>query len=66
MTLNDFIDKGISPWMRDDGPDNDIVLSSRIRLARNFSDIPFPTVADEEELAKVCDFFKMNMLIKTF
>jgi protein arginine kinase len=28
-------------WMRGDGPESDIVISSRIRLARNLSDFPF-------------------------
>lgn len=29
-------------WITSSGPDSDIVISSRIRLARNLSDIPFP------------------------
>lgn len=58
MTLNDFIEEGISPWMRDEGPDNDIVLSSRIRLARNFAGIPFPTIAKQKDLEKVRLFFQ--------
>ncbi|MFM8570130.1 MAG: protein arginine kinase [Pirellula sp.] len=28
-------------WMRGDGPESDIVISSRVRLARNLSDFPF-------------------------
>ena len=28
-------------WLRGSGPESDIVISSRIRLARNFSDFPF-------------------------
>ncbi len=28
-------------WLRGSGPDSDIVMSSRIRLARNFADFPF-------------------------
>lgn len=58
MTLNEFIDEGISPWMRENGPDNDIVLSSRVRLARNFSEVPFPTIAGEKDLARIYEFFK--------
>ncbi len=29
-------------WWIENGPKSDVVLSSRVRLARNFSDIPFP------------------------
>lgn len=33
-------------WINEIGPLGDIVLSSRIRFARNLSDTPFPTVMD--------------------
>ena len=33
-------------WARPDGRHSDVVLSSRIRLARNFDDKPFPVQAD--------------------
>lgn len=58
MGLEQFMNEAISPWMRDEGPDDDIVISSRIRLARNFNDYLFPTFRKEEELLKVTDFFK--------
>ncbi|AXI07570.1 protein arginine kinase [Oceanobacillus zhaokaii] len=58
MSLEHFIDEAISPWMRDDGPESDIVLSSRIRLARNFADIPYPLIADEGKLEEIHDFFQ--------
>jgi protein arginine kinase len=35
-------------WMRGKGPEADIVMSSRIRLARNLAQFPFLTRADEE------------------
>lgn len=34
-------------WLRGTGPDSDIVISSRIRLARNLAQFPFPSRADE-------------------
>jgi len=58
VSLQDFMNEAISPWMREEGPDSDIVLSSRIRLARNFLDVPFPTVADGIDLARIQDFVK--------
>lgn len=58
MALEHFMNKAISPWMRQEGPDSDIVLSSRIRLARNFKQATYPIAADEEELEKIRLFFK--------
>ena len=40
MKLNDLVD-GISEWLRGTGPNSDIVISSRIRLARNLKGSPF-------------------------
>ena len=40
-------------WLRGTGPDSDIVISSRIRLARNLADFPFPPRADDEVRASV-------------
>lgn len=34
-------------WLRGEGPESDIVISSRIRLARNLADFCFPARADE-------------------
>lgn len=34
-------------WLRGDGPDADIVISSRIRLARNLAQFPFISQADD-------------------
>lgn len=54
------MNEAISPWMREEGPDNDIVLSSRIRLARNFADMPFPIIADQKDLEKIREFFQIE------
>lgn len=42
MSLENFMSDAISPWMKENGPDCDIVMSSRIRLARNFENRTFP------------------------
>lgn len=57
MTLEQFMNEALSPWMREIGPENDIVLSTRIRLARNFANEIFPVIADEEQQLKVNNFF---------
>ena len=38
-----------SQWMDGTGPESDIVLSSRIRLARNLANMPFPHGMTEEQ-----------------
>lgn len=37
-----------SEWMKGSGPESDIVISSRVRLARNITDIPFPILATNQ------------------
>ncbi|MDZ5474294.1 protein arginine kinase [Bacillus sp. 31A1R] len=53
MSLERFINQAISSWMSSEGPDSDIVLSSRIRLARNISKYQFPTLFTNEEAQEV-------------
>jgi protein-arginine kinase len=43
-----FETKKVPDWLEGDGPDKDVVLSSRVRLARNLSGHPFPDQASEE------------------
>lgn len=66
MSLQRFINQAISPWMNEEGPDNDVVLSSRIRLARNLQNTPFPTVATTEELSTVIKIFQDHFTNKQF
>ncbi|MGE5677864.1 MAG: protein arginine kinase [Pseudomonadota bacterium] len=42
-------------WMQGNGPHSDIILSSRIRLARNISGTPFPAGLDEDKSQIVLD-----------
>ncbi|HBQ63518.1 MAG TPA: ATP--guanido phosphotransferase, partial [Clostridiales bacterium] len=42
-------------WYIEAGPQHDVVLSSRIRLARNFRDFPFPARSTPEDSKKVKD-----------
>jgi len=66
MSLQSFIDQAISPWMQEQGPDHDIVLSTRIRLARNFSNVPFPLMADKEKLQIVSNWVKEHFNYRSF
>ncbi len=43
-------------WLRGTGPESDIVISSRVRLARNLADFPFiarATAADRTEIGRI-------------
>lgn len=51
--LPDFLRSRKSPWTTGHGPDKDVVLSSRIRLARNFRDFVFPDRLDREGAYRV-------------
>lgn len=42
-------------WLRGEGPESDIVISSRIRLARNLTGYPFITRATEADRQQVLD-----------
>ena len=69
MSLGRIMNEAISPWMRGDGPDSDIVLSSRIRLARNLKDYHFPIIQTDEEAKQITNVFKekfLNQKVKSF
>lgn len=42
-------------WYLENGKDSDVVLSTRIRLARNISNIPFESKCSKEDMKKVID-----------
>jgi protein arginine kinase len=44
-----------SKWMEGSGPYSDIVIASRIRLARNLAGLPFPTVMGRREAQEVVE-----------
>jgi protein arginine kinase len=52
----DALAKTSGEWLRGSGPQSDIVISSRVRLARNLADFPFiarATESDREEIRKI-------------
>ncbi len=52
MRIDDLANE-TGEWLRGTGPENDIVMSSRIRLARNVADRPFLTVASHKVRAEL-------------
>lgn len=49
-------------WYDNLGPQSDIAVSSRIRLARNISGIPFPSVMNADKLIEVNNLVKNALL----
>ncbi len=45
-------------WLTGEGNNSEIVLSSRVRLARNISNTPFPSMAKTEDREKVVSFVR--------
>jgi protein arginine kinase len=52
MTL-DELTQTTGEWLRGVGPDADVVISSRVRLARNLDSVPFLSTASTEQRARI-------------
>jgi len=57
VNLDDLIGQS-GEWLRGAGPESDIVISSRVRLARNLANFPFLTRASEEQRAEIHESLK--------
>ncbi|MGE5599046.1 MAG: protein arginine kinase [Bacteroidota bacterium] len=53
MTFREKIDRLLCRWAREIGEQGDVVISSRVRLARNLRGLPFPQHASEAQLLTV-------------
>ncbi|NQT18639.1 MAG: protein arginine kinase [Planctomycetes bacterium] len=54
MEINELA-KHAGEWLRGEGPESDIIISSRIRLARNLADFPFTNRASTEQMAEISE-----------
>lgn len=54
----DIMTQHSGEWLRGGGPDGDIVISSRIRLARNLSSFPFANRASAHQKAEIEHFLR--------
>ncbi|USK70395.1 protein arginine kinase [Peribacillus asahii] len=61
MSLEKFLQNALSSWMNHEGPESDIVLSSRVRLARNFKEYTFPTLFSHEEAKSILELIKKRL-----
>lgn len=53
MSLSNFLQRAMSRWMKDGGPEDDIVLTSRVRIARNLQGYPFPILQTDSQANEV-------------
>jgi len=57
MKIDDLL-KSPSEWVKAEGPNSKIVMSSRVRLARNIRDYPFPGWAKKAERQKLLELIQ--------
>lgn len=61
MDINTLV--GITgEWLKGTGPESDIVMSTRIRLARNLADFPFASRASENDRAEIERILRERLL----
>jgi protein arginine kinase len=60
MIIEDLTER-IGEWLRGSGPESDIVMSSRIRLARNVADFPFIRRCSDIDRANLESTIRENM-----
>lgn len=68
MSQQRFMQNPWSNWMKGEGPDSDIVISTRLRIARNLRQHPFPLLATdsqaEEVVKKAVEVSKSEAMMK--
>jgi protein arginine kinase len=62
----EFIKNKFGSWLSDIDKNSDIVISSRIRLARNIEGVPFPNRAGEEKLKEIREEIKCKALLLAY
>lgn len=55
MIIDSIINRPYSKWLEGTGPFSEIVISSRVRLARNLLEVPFPHQMTEKQAQEVVD-----------
>ncbi len=65
MRIDDLLNQ-LGEWLKGTGPNSDIVMSSRVRLARNLNKIPFSHWANKKDKEKVLVSIKAALLENEF
>jgi len=59
--LHNSLKSNVSQWLKG-GPEDDVVLSTRVRLARNIAGYPFLTKASAQEIARIEELLRNKIL----
>jgi protein arginine kinase len=57
MKVEDLLGQS-GEWLKGTGPENDVIISSRVRLARNLGRFPFLTVASAQSRTEIEKFVR--------
>jgi protein arginine kinase len=57
----EVLKSSVGEWLKGTGPESDIVMSSRVRLARNLAQYPFVGRASETERSEVEEFLRSRL-----
>lgn len=60
MSVDEFLNKSPT-WMRENGPESDIVISTRVRLARNLAKYPFHLLMTERDADSIIEEMRKVM-----
>ncbi len=60
MELNELLHR-TGEWLRDSGPDGDVIVSSRVRLARNVADYPFRSRLSPEQRQELVELLRESL-----
>ncbi len=60
--ISTLVSQGEGEWLRGEGPESDVAMSTRIRLARNVQGYRFRTKIQPEEAAELLEFLRERIL----
>ena len=61
MAIKEIVNRSHSHWMDAAGEDPDVVISSRVRVARNLAGIPFPHLLNKERSGEVIQALRLAL-----
>lgn len=65
MTLDDLMHR-LGEWLKGEGPHSDIVMSSRVRLARNLNKVPFSHWANKKQKEQALNLVRESLCENEF
>jgi protein arginine kinase len=61
VSTHEFMKQPVSAWMNTPGPEADIVISTRVRLARNLVGAPFPMLSTNQQALDVFERLEQSI-----